>query len=206
MAEIILSNNELIGASSVNVLEHIVQINPDIAKISFWVYVYRPIQFTESGQNPLYVPRTDVLNDSQGVVSRIVNSLPNEAQVGVFSEVLLNNGDKAHIPMMDFGIPKSDEGLGVVKERLQRAEIHNVWILETGESYHLYGKDLLSPQEWLNFMGTCLLTSVVHSRDNITQVADPRYIGHSLKRGGCVLRVTTRAVKSFDPKVVAFIP
>jgi len=204
MAEYISKNEELIGANAFDVLSQIVSVNPQITAVNFWVYVYRPVQFSEPGENPRWVSREQFF--SQDVLPRLVENLPEDAQVGVFSKVALGEGEVAHIPMMDFSIPKSDGGITVVKERLQKAGIHNIWLLETGEAYHIYGKDLLTEEEWVQFMGTCLLTSIVHTRENIEQVADPRYIGHSLKRGGNVLRVTTRAIKSFEPKVVAFIP
>ncbi len=204
MAERTTENNELIGANPLEVFTHIVKVNPQIEAVNFWTYVYRPVQFTEPGKNPQWISREEFL--SHNVLPELVEGLPDDAQVGVFSKVILENGGTVHIPMMDFGIPKGDKGLATLKERFQKAGAHNIWVLETGESYHLYGKDLLSEVEWVQFMGTCLLTSVVHTRENIEQVADPRYIGHSLKRGGNVLRVTTRAIKSFEPRVVAFIP
>lgn len=203
MAERTTENKELIGATPLNVFRHIVEVNSQIATVNFWTYVYRPVQFTEPGENLHWISREEFL--SQNVLTRLLDNLPDDAQIGVFSEVVLEDRTTAHIPMMDFSIPKSDMGLAVLRERLQRGGVHNTWLLETGESYHLYGKDLLSEEEWIHFMGTCLLTSVVHTRDNIEQISDPRYIGHSLKRGGNVLRVTTRAIKSFEPKVVAFI-
>ena len=54
-------------------------------------------------------------------------------------------------------------------------------------------------------MGECLLTSIVHDNYNIEQVVDNRYIGHSLIRGGNTLRITTKAEKTFEPKVIKFI-
>ncbi len=204
MAEFDTKNKELIGAAPLDVFTHIVAVNPQIAVVNFWTYVYKPVQFAEPGENPHWITREEFL--SRDVLPKLIKGLPDDAQLGVFSKVRLNSGGVAHIPMMDFSIPKGDRGIAVVIERLQKAGLHKTWILETGESYHLYGQDLLSEEEWVQFMGTCLLTSVVHQRDDIEQIADPRYIGHSLKRGGNVLRVTTRAIKSFEPKVIAFIP
>jgi hypothetical protein len=203
MAERISENEELIGAKPMDVLTYIVKKDPSIATLGFWTYIYKPVQYAEPEENPHLVLREEFL--AQNVVQKIVESLPEEAQVGVFSRVILGNGETGHIPMMDFGIPKSDEGLVIVRERLQKGGVHNAWILETGASYHLYGKDVLSKQEWIQFMGTCLLTSVVHSRGNIEQIADPRYIGYSLKRDGNVLRLTNRGEKLFEPRVVAYI-
>lgn len=201
--EALRQNKELIGASSIEVFTHIVRTNPQIARVNLWRYVYKPVQFEEPGENPLWLTREQLFQGQR--VKELIEGLPQDAQIGVFSKVLLESGEFTHISMMDFNQGKTKQGLNLVVERLKRGKISSGWVLETGESYHYYGSQLLTEPEWIDFMGTCLLTSVVHSRENIEQVADPRYIGHSLKRGGCVLRITTRAIKNFEPKVVAFI-
>ena len=105
--------------------------------------------------------------------------------------------------MMDFETDKGGCGLETISNRLQHVGITNGWVLETEFSYHYYGHELISDEGWIHFMGKCLLLSIFHDRKNIEQVADPRYIGHSLMRGGNVLRITTRGDKSFVPTVVA---
>lgn len=104
---------------------------------------------------------------------------------------------------MDFDIPKSKKNLKLLIERLKKLDYPSGWILETGKSYHFYGYDLMSNKEWLGFLSRSLLTSLVITRENIIQIADARFVGHSIRRGCCTLRVTTRADKSFKPRVVA---
>ena len=201
--ETLMQNKELIGASPIDVFTHIVRINPQITKVNLWRYVYKPVQFQEPGQNPIWLTRDELFQGQR--LKGLIDGLPEDAQIGVFSKVLLESGEFAHIPMMDFNQDKTEQGLRLVVERLKKARVSRGWVLETGKSYHYYGSQLLTELGWVDFMGTCLLTSVVHSRENIEQVADPRYIGHSLRRGGCVLRITTQASKKFKPEVAAFI-
>lgn len=194
-------NQELLGASPLEVFRHVIKINPNIAKVNFWVYEYKPIEHTEGGKNPYWLSREEFFEGSR--LQRLIALLPEQAQLGIFSKVLLNTNEAFHIPMMDFEIEKSETGLNTVLSRLRHVGISNGWILETGASYHYYGQQLLSHEEWVDFMGVCLLTSIVHTRKNIEYVADPRYIGHSLRRGGNVLRLTSRADKNLEPVVVA---
>lgn len=201
--EALRQNKDLIGSSPIDVFKQIVSINPQISKVNLWRYVYKPIQFEEPGENPIWLNRDELFKEQR--LKELIEELPQDAQIGVFSKVLLESGEFAHIPMMDFNLNKTERGLSLVVERHKKAQVSSGWVLETGESFHYYGSQLLTEQGWIDFMGTCLLTSVVHSRQNIEQVCDPRYVGHSLKRGGCVLRITTRAIKNFEPKVVAHI-
>ena len=56
------------------------------------------------------------------------------------------------------------------------------YLLESGRYYHFYGKELMSYREWVNFLTSFLMPCVLVS---------PRYIGHSLFRGFCSVRLTS---------------
>lgn len=69
---------------------------------------------------------------------------------------------------------------------------------------------MLGPEEWLDFLGLNLITSIVTQVDeNLPRVhefiSDYRYIGHSMLRRSTGLRVTTRGSKTFTPQVVSVI-
>lgn len=203
MTEVDRKNEELIGAPPLEVICQIVKHSSQIAELNFWTYNYVPLRHDEKGRNPLWLTREQILHD--GILGEIELSLKDGEQLAISSRVKLLSGKVAHLPMMDFQTPKGEFGLQKVRERLQHVGVKNGWILETGESYHYYGGDVLSQEDWLDFMGLCLLTSIVHTRENIEQIADPRYIGHSLRRGCNTLRITTRGDKDFTPRVVAKI-
>lgn len=66
--------------------------------------------------------------------------------------------------------------------------------MESGRSYHYYGCELLSEEEWIVFLGKSLLMS---------GYTDDRYIGHQLVDGHCVLRLSSRKSKANVPMVVS---
>lgn len=194
-------NDELIGASPLSVFTYIVNQYPEITAIGLQQYEYKPRE--QSDQKTIWISRKDFLQNQK--VNELINNLDKGMQMVVFSKVLLEDGRHAHIQMMDFDLPKTEQNVNLVIERLKNVDVCSGWVLESGDSYHFYGPKLLSENEWVDFMGDCLLTSIVHSKKNIQQIADSRYIGHSLKRGGNALRITTRSDKTFEPRVVSFI-
>lgn len=72
------------------------------------------------------------------------------------------------------------------------------YLLETGRYYHFYGRATLSNEEWLKFLAQFLMP---------TFMVSPRYIGHSLFRGYCTVRLTARPpVKPLVPRLVHVFP
>lgn len=203
MKETDQQGNELTGATPTDVIKVILKDNPLILELNFWAYCYVPLSHDERGRNPFWLTREQILRD--GILGQIEGNMEESEQLAISSKVRLVSEETAHLPMMDFEIGKDEAGLTKVKTRLKQVGIANGYILESGKSYHFYGRDVLSQEQWLDFMGKCLLTSIVHTRENIEQVADPRYIGHSLRRGCNTLRVTSRGEKVFVPKVVSKI-
>ena len=189
-----------LGSAPLELVQHIARRNTRVSKLALWLYHYVPLQVNENPINQLRWIKKDSLNES--CIEKLQAKLQEQIQIGIWSKVKLENNKYGHIPMMDFELNKSARNLAILIERLRKCGISDGWILETGDSYHYYGSRILSEREWIDFMAKMLLTSIVHTRDNIEQVADPRYIGHSLRRGGCVLRLTTRADKTHKPTVV----
>jgi hypothetical protein len=64
------------------------------------------------------------------------------------------------------------------------------YLLRSGRYFHYYGVALLTPQEWLRFLASFLMPCTLVS---------PRYIGHSLHRGFCTLRLN--AVPPLKPEI-----
>ena len=194
-------SQELIGASPDDVLRTIVDISPEIALVNFWKYSYVPLQVGEQGENPMYATRDEILEGTK--IGQLFDTLKGDEQLAISSQMIMVSDKIQHLPLMDFSLSKSPENLELLKTRLDYIGCVNGWILESGKSYHYWGAYPLPEKEWINFMGKCLLTSVVHDRDNIQEIADPRFIGHSLIRGCNTLRMSTRADKTFKPMVVA---
>jgi hypothetical protein len=64
------------------------------------------------------------------------------------------------------------------------------YLLSSGRYFHYYGKRLLRPHEWVSFLAQFLMPCVLVS---------PRYVGHSLHRGFCTLRLN--AVPPLKPDI-----
>jgi hypothetical protein len=120
--------------------------------------------------------------------------LPNNKLLGVVSRVLLIGGGTAHIPMMDFMCIPSARNLEVLVHLLRDLRQGRGCLLDSGGSYHYYGFQLLTEEEWKVFLGKCLL---------ISGYTDDRYIGHQLVDGYCVLRLSSGKSKASIPTVVA---
>lgn len=115
--------------------------------------------------------------------------------LGVASLVTVGD-EKLHIPMMDFHCEASDDNLKRIKEFLFFIGQEEGAILASGRSFHYYGADLLNQNDWLNFLGDCLLFS---------DYAGKRYVAHSLKKGYCTLRISIKATHFCLPKIVAVL-
>ena len=118
---------------------------------------------------------------------------PREDVFAVASKCTLRNGREAHIPMMDFAL-KSPEGREAVVATMKGISPGGGIVLQTENSYHFYGTELLDLEEWLKFLGKSLL---------FQGVIDDRYIGHRLREGFSVLRLTRGPFHADLPFVVA---
>jgi hypothetical protein len=198
-----VTTKDLIGASPIDVLSRIVQLNPEIESVNLWKYSYVPLQTEERGDGQVWLTKDEVLENAR--IHELVGALTDTEQLAIGSKVKMALGKIQHIPLMDFNVSKSPENTKLVIKRLKYIGFEHGWILETEKSYHYWGISLIPDEEWADFMGRSLLTSIVHDRANIQLIADTRYIGHSLRRGCNTIRLSTRADKTFRPTVVAFL-
>ena len=195
---------DLQGKNALDTLLYIISQKKEIEKINFWAYNGdSPQQIEEQGSNQIWLSRNEFLYSEK--LSAIIKKLPLESELGVSSKVLLTSGVSAHLPMMDFRIPRRQDTLSLVIRRLIDVKIYNGWVLNSGASYHFYGLDLLNLDEWQVFMGKCLLTSIRKNKRDFQQIADFRYIGHSLIRGSNILRITANSNNKHLPIVLAKI-
>ncbi len=193
----------LIGASCREVVEQILSLHPEIIKVSFSKFLYVPqIIGREKGDVLLWIDKKAI---SHGALDKEISGLERGWDLGIRSQVVLENGCYAHVPMMDFCLSKSSESVTLIKKRMREITGEGEgFILESGTSYHYYGLSLRTEESWREFMAKCLLTGVFRGKGQpFLQVADQRYIGHSLLGGGCVLRITVNAERKFMPVVVA---
>ncbi len=201
--EVFIKPDCLIGAEPFDVVSEMILQHPEIRCLNLWKYTYKPQIFNENKSDSSWVDCSFFTGKNN--LNKIGNRLEPDEQIALSSRVLLLNGEYANIPLMEFSLKKSEQNLNIIKERLIHSKSVSGWLLETGSSYHFYGNAVLTDNEWIDFMGKCLLTSIVHTRDDIEQIADTGFIGHSLRRGCATLRITTRADKDFIPRVVEYV-
>lgn len=201
-------NNQenLIGASCNEAIKEIIRLNPQISKLRFRTYYYVPLAIKEVKEPVCFFLTTKEFKEGEKLQERIKN-LQEGWDIGIVSRVILKDGSEAHIPMIDFKLSKNQENLQKIKKALKETlNEKEGYILETEVSYHYYGANLLKGDKgWRNFMAKCLLTSIVHSRENIEEVVDSRYIGHKLLEGESCLRLSNNTTHKFIPKIVDFL-
>lgn len=107
------------------------------------------------------------------------------------SKCKLLDGSSRHIPMIDFKPPPSPDNLRLIKKSLkEKIQVKGV-ILASGASYHFYGFKTLERDDWIKFLGRCLLEPST----------DTRWIGHSIRRDTSCLRISANAYKQEIPSV-----
>lgn len=113
--------------------------------------------------------------------------------LAVSSRVKLKNGKSAHIPMMDFKCAPTFQNVDTARVALKKINDTSGVLLNSGRSFHYYGLNLMSEEEWHLFLGHSLL---------LTDLVDARYIGHALMNNECRLRLSPARLNPFIPTVV----
>ena len=144
-------------------------------------YVSKADSLLDERQN-LSVSASDFSSDW---VNREVSSLRPDQELAIHSTITID-GRTWHIPMIDFAVDGaiSAEVLDRLRLFLPRAVVLNLAVFASGRSFHAYSTALLSPKEWVSFMGRLLLVNPRGRRELI----DSRWIGHRLIGGFCSLR------------------
>lgn len=105
-----------------------------------------------------------------------------------------------HIPMLDFrGMTKGQ--LSAILEIFPSNYSNDLQVYQSGRSYHAYFLRLLTPSQWIKFMGSSLLCN----SPTDGSVVDQRWVGHRLIAGYSALRwsCNTPHYKSYPTKVDA---
>ena len=118
------------------------------------------------------------------------------ASLAFLSEVVCHDGSLRHLPMIDFHAFKSLPNQQIVEAVAKRLFPSGSILLESGESYHAYGTELLTEAEFRGFMGKALLCA---------PIVDRAYLAHQIIEGRCALRLTPGGGKSCTPKVIAVL-
>jgi hypothetical protein len=199
------------GLSTLELAQRIIGNNSKIQQVSLRVYEYIP----QSHINPEYhfrIPKKPFLEIQQKVLDELAENHGKGWNVALSSRVVLEDGREGHLILVDLALSKSKKNLELVKNRFKemiKPQYGGGFFLETGNSYHYFGENLLdSRDELVEFSGNSLITSIVADKPtkvSIRYLVDDRHVGHSLIRGSFNLRLTTKGSKKFIPRVVDYI-
>jgi hypothetical protein len=143
-------------------------------------YIYKPDSLFDEREC------IDIVSDnfSENYIAKLINSLNCDQELAIHSKVLVN-GRLMHIPMIDFSIEDSltADTIYRLKKLLPINIFKNMAFYDSGRSLHAYSTTLISPKQWVEFMGRLLL---VNKRD--LEIIDNRWVGHRLLGGYSSLR------------------
>lgn len=201
-----------LGLSTLEIAQKIVGSSSSIQAVNLRPYHYVPNQpSTREISYPTL--RDSFLGMKQQELEEWANSLGQEYNIALDSQVRFIDETQGHLVMTDLAPEKSPENLEKIKQQLReiiKPRFGGGYLLETNRSYHYIGEATVAQQEWYESLGRFLITSIVTKTPdgvpNIHEViADYRYIGHSLVRSTTGLRLTARGRKKVLPFVVDWV-
>ena len=118
-----------------------------------------------------------------------VRELKVDQELAIHSNVTIDNRTW-HIPMIDFAADRlATHKLDRVRAFLPPRVFTSMAFFYSGRSFHAYSSTLLSPKDWLGFLGRLLL---INPKDGET-IVDSRWVGHRLIAGYCSLRFSNNS-------------
>lgn len=163
-------------------VEKALQHTPDFTEPSIFIQKSEDFNFVFQALNNL----KEIDSKTVQISSYVENNQPirvHEALKAV-SKVKTRTGI-FHIPLLDLDIPVDENGIEKIREISLGLGIKHAAILNSGRSYHFWGLELLSEEEWRKFMYRALLLDKI----------DRRWIGHRLIDGQANLRISEKGGK-----------
>lgn len=99
---------------------------------------------------------------------------------GINSSMTLFDGRVLHLPMIDFHIRKSKINEDIVCVVCESLMPEGGYILDSGNSYHFVGKNLISEDQLLNLLAKAIL---------FTPIVDEIWVAHQIIERSCTLRI-----------------
>ena len=121
----------------------------------------------------------------------LINNYP---RIAVCSKVIMKDYSIQHIPMIDFHLPISNKNLLIIKDYCHILGLEHGFILNSGESYHFIGNELMSWNSLYKLLTQSLLLS---------PIVDKSWISHQLIEKSCSLRINKK--HNIYPQVIAQI-
>lgn len=205
-----MSIENLLGLSTFECAKIVVGENPQIDKLILRGYHYIPNQLS-SNEPTFVIGRNEFLNECSPEIH--ADKLGGDYNIALDSRLLLEDGTERFFLMADLHPSKSLENQEKIKNRFREIIVPDFgggFLMETKRSYQFLGRHITNQDRWLDFLGKCLITSIVtvtaDDQPNIHEViVDYRYVGYSILRRSTGLRLTTKDTKTFNPRLVDII-
>lgn len=200
-----------IGTPVVDVLCGILRLNPQIKFIKYFTYdihVNSDDELIALDLKDLPVKQVNKTNlvkisdDIHYVVEAECSETGRDIEhvLGISSKVILESGEEAHIPMIDF-MDKKHQASFDTKVVSNTLSFFPGYIITTDNSRHYWGRKLLTPIEWEQFMR--------YSKEYLGKFGQdvcPGFYDFSLKRGFSGLRIFAYPpYKKVEPHVESII-
>lgn len=105
-----------------------------------------------------------------------------EGDIALNSEVILFDGSKKHIPMLDFKLKHSDSSLLIINRCLSALKLNGL-ILNSGKSYHFIGLDLVNENQLIDILARFTL---------MHPIADKAWAAHQIIERSASLRISKK--------------
>ncbi len=202
-----------VGSSAIEILEEITKCFSGIEKFMYIKYdPYHSSGCIDDDDSFIYSEldsysiSADKVN-KKNLLSISDNFFKKEKILGIASKVTMKDGSEAHIPMMDFGCSIEEENLAKIEQIMIP---YHGFILESGNSYHFWGSQLMTKNKWQGFLDYCDKKNK-DSQYFFTEeenLVEENYIAACRSRGTCILRIfnylnpNTGVLEKDEPKVV----
>lgn len=129
-------------------------------------------------------------------LSQTLASIPPTEGISIASKCVTTHKEIRHIPLMDFACPPTPAYEQFIVDALQHIGYKKGILVRSGKSFHFYGLELISTEQWQQFMSYNILLS---------PFTDVRYIGHRLISGYSLLRIEKTQIKPTTPTIVRLL-
>lgn len=163
-------------------IREMLEFHPSVISVFFSYYSYVP----RAIEDPRYtheIPISDFLDPDY--MDRFMRTIPYDHELALQSNLRLRGQKTAHLVMIDMATTARAH-LEKLRTFLGENIYQKIVWYSSGRSFHGYGAELLSEDNWYKFMGLLLLANQPH----LGPTVDPRWIGHRLLAGYAALRWT----------------
>ena len=133
----------------------------------------------------------DVVSIPRGQFPQIQELLAQGRPYAILSKVLSADGKAYHLPLIDFHCDSADVNVQLAVDLLEIIGIGPGYLLDSGESFHFIGTQLIEAADFGPYLGRLSMFS---------PIVDKSWIAHQLIEGSCALRITQK--RAVVPSVV----